>query len=394
LTNFRTLGFEPKYHIKNQDGDGLLHFAARCSSCLCIELLLDKYKFLANELNMRKETALHIAASNGHQKTVGLLLQHMANPDNPNLKKETTLHIAAKTNSITVMQLLMNSSCDVDAKDCHGQTPLHIVVNSKEKGGSSCIVLLSKWNADLNLGDQHGMTALHLAAIGMRFNRVRILIKEGADLCARNDQGDSAINFVMKYTPSCIQTIEEKLDSGIHIDWMSDVVNDDTRQNQFRSTLKIDFNHVIPTSLKTGNSLGSDVRLLHELLKIYYNNKTECIERVLMHPLSLCFLHFKWQQISFFYYFILFSHLIFSVIYSGYVLLVYTNLCVPIPSILKNGLQDELEDKIPLDVKKSCFNKENGVNCIIGLWSLLLIFVILYIVSQISKILHLKKKYV
>jgi hypothetical protein len=427
--------------MNDWDGDNLLHLAARWGSCLCIELLLVEYKFLVNGLNVRKDTALHIATANGHQETIGVLLKHKADQANPNKRKETALHIAAKTQLISVMQLLKNRNCDVDAQDCDGQTPLHVSVNSKEKGGSACILFLSKMKADLNIRDKQGMSALHLAAVGRRYNRVRHLIKEGADLCLKNDQGKSAIYFVMKYTPSCIQTIEEKLDSGIHINWTSDAVNDDTGQSQFSSTVKIDFNQVIPPSCKNKLSSGSDVRMLHELLEIYYHD-TGCVEKVLMHPLSLCFLHFKWQQISFIYYIILISHVFFCIIYSGYVLLLYTNTFCTKPvhththpfdvnncTILKEELQDGLVNRDQLHTNGtfiyvyetlvngtlvsrcfvygtfvnetfvngtlsaiSCFNNLNNFHSIIGTWSLLLIFIICYIISQSTKFLHLGKK--
>ena len=49
-----------------------------------------------------------------------------------------------------------------------------------------------------------------------------------------------------------------------------------------------------------------------------------------MHPLSLAFLHLKWQQIKWLYYLlILFSHLVYSVTYSVYAVLIFNTLCRP-----------------------------------------------------------------
>ena len=42
------------------------------------------------------------------------------------------------------------------------------------------------------------------------------------------------------------------------------------------------------------------------------------------------FLHFKWQQTRFCFYFLLFAHFIFSMTYSGYVVLLYNTICDPL----------------------------------------------------------------
>jgi ankyrin repeat protein len=500
LIYFRKIGFEPESNLANHDGDGLLQLAARYGSCLCIELLLAKYKFMPNRWNVfesatpmhaaaaagqlvalkmlkeqggdlecgnvdgksvlyqaiksdqvgivtyllkhgvkgktgknfhetllhvaaetnhhecvrlllednfpvdamrnetSQETALHIAASNGYLETVNILLEHKANPDNTNKRNETALHLAAKMHAIPVMQLLLKRDCDVDAKDCDGNTALHCVVNSKDKGGGECIMLLSKMNADLNLRDECGRTALHFAAASRRYNRVRLLIKEGADLCVKNDLGKSALHYIMKYTPSCIKTIEERLDSGIEMDWTMDWTpntdNDDNSiQNQCSNRVTMDFNFVIPTSCKTGQSQGNDVRLFHEVLKIDSNDPA--LERILMHPLSLCFLHFKWQQIRIFYFILLFSQFIFSITYSAYVILIYANLCKKDWNVNDKSVVERISLRANCTSEDVVGNQnEWGAKYAFPLWCLLLLFIIFYIVSQINKFLHLKKKYV
>ena len=46
-----------------------------------------------------------------------------------------------------------------------------------------------------------------------------------------------------------------------------------------------------------------------------------------LHP---SFLHFKWQQTRFCFYFLLLAHFIFSMTYSGYVVLLYNTICDPL----------------------------------------------------------------
>jgi ankyrin repeat protein len=370
-----------------------LHVAAESNHHECARLLLEDNVLVdAMRGETNKETALHIAAANGYRETVSLLLTHDASPDNRNKRKESALHLAAKTHSIPVMQLLMNRGCDVDARDCDGRTPLHFAVNSKEKGGGECILLLSKKQAILDLRDGHGMTALHSAAFGRRYNRVRLLIKEGADLCVKNDLGKSALNFVMKYTPSCIRTIEERLDSGIKIDWTPPPDCDDA--SQYSNIVQMDFNIVIPSACRSGQSADSDVRLFHELLKINSNDPAR-LEKILMHPLSLCFLHLKWQQIRVLYYFLLLSHFIYSMTYSGYVVLLYATLCKPIEWMVDVDDLDvvgRFKLNMTCDLNVGGTKWGPGVNYVVALWSVLLFFTLLYLGKEVTKFLHLRKK--
>ncbi len=61
-----------------------------------------------------------------------------------------------------------------------------------------------------------------------------------------------------------------------------------------------------------------------------HGNDTQRLEKIFMHPLSLSFLHLKWQQIKWLYYIlILLSHFIYSLTYSVYVIVVLNTMCKP-----------------------------------------------------------------
>ena len=69
--------------------------------------------------------------------------------------------------------------------------------------------------------------------------------------------------------------------------------------------------------------------LLQEILKVYESDsridytEAEQLEKVLLHPLTQCFLNLKWHQIRIFYYVLMLSHIVFSLIYSFYVYALY-----------------------------------------------------------------------
>ncbi len=364
-----------------------LHVAAEQNHYQCARLLLaDGILVDAKRGEDRMETALHVAAANGYQETVSLLLENGANPDFENRMEETPLHLAAWAHSVPVMELLLEKGCNVNARDKDGRTPLHFAVNSKEKGGAESLHLLARKKADLNLTDSMGMTPLHLAAENKKYNRVRILIRAGADLCVMNKMGKSALNYVLKRVPSSIESIVDRLDSGVQIDWTTTSESDAAELLTYSNTVKMDFNLVMPS--KASGATSSDVAMFNEMLKIHANDSAR-LQKVLMHPLSLCFLHFKWQQVRFLYYFLLLSHIIYSLTFTGYVVLLYGHMCNP--AELEVSDIDVLS-RFTLQMSCDTSNKPM-LGFTVFLWFMLVLFIVLYSLKEITKYFHLRKKY-
>jgi len=73
-------------------------------------------------------TALHLAASEGHESTVAQLLSHSPGLiDSKATCNKTTLHIAASGGHVKVVaQLLALSPQSSDARDADGRTALHL----------------------------------------------------------------------------------------------------------------------------------------------------------------------------------------------------------------------------------------------------------------------------
>ena len=60
------------------------------------------------------------------------------------------------------------------------------------------------------------------------------------------------------------------------------------------------------------------------------SERLQQLGELLTHPLSACFLHLKWQMTKWAYYWFLFCHVIFSIVYTTYVLLLYNTICRPL----------------------------------------------------------------
>ena len=102
----------------------------------------------------------------------------------------------------------------------------------------------------------------------------------------------------------------------------------------------MNFNLLIPSP---SNHDVSEVGLFTEILQMH-NSDPARLEKILMHPLSLSFLHLKWQQMKWLYYFlILSSHLIYSLTYSVYAVLVFSSLCKPPEEPPQDGFSARLK---------------------------------------------------
>ncbi|KAB8275205.1 ankyrin repeat-containing domain protein [Aspergillus minisclerotigenes] len=75
--------------------------------------------------NLKGETPLSLAAGNGHEDMVRLLLKvEGSDPDTKNFPGETPLCWAAGNGHETVVKLLLVTGVDPESKDSDGRTPL------------------------------------------------------------------------------------------------------------------------------------------------------------------------------------------------------------------------------------------------------------------------------
>eukprot|EP00747_Dinoflagellata_sp_TGD_P190841 gnl/TRDRNA2_/TRDRNA2_53326_c0_seq1.p1 gnl/TRDRNA2_/TRDRNA2_53326_c0~~gnl/TRDRNA2_/TRDRNA2_53326_c0_seq1.p1 ORF type:complete len:137 (+),score=25.30 gnl/TRDRNA2_/TRDRNA2_53326_c0_seq1:102-512(+) len=125
------------------DGAGLLAAAARGDVAACKAALdaappdrqrwrqtgdMDEYLEMCNA---KGETALIIAAREGHIEVCRLLLEQRADVEATDRSKKTPLYYAAKGKHETTCQLLLDYGADVEATDC-------IV---RDYGGDGCHIL-------------------------------------------------------------------------------------------------------------------------------------------------------------------------------------------------------------------------------------------------------------
>ncbi|KAM3563054.1 hypothetical protein ARSEF4850_002521 [Beauveria asiatica] len=187
-------------------------------------------------------TALHYAALTGCKKMTEYLLAQGANPNARSVYDETPLHLALKRDlygpswhdapdrwndpayriegaldnigynandeheygvtrdlieqhRLAVLTLLLNKgSTDVNAKDKYGASSLHCV-NYENDNAPDIIRLLIERGADISARNNQGQTALHLACSTESLCSVTALVKQGADIAAVDFESLNAVHY-------------------------------------------------------------------------------------------------------------------------------------------------------------------------------------------------------
>ncbi|XP_049741557.1 nuclear factor NF-kappa-B p105 subunit isoform X1 [Elephas maximus indicus] len=133
-------------------------------------------------------SVLHLAAKEGHDKILSVLLKHKQAAlliNQPNGEGLNAIHIAMMSNSMSCLRLLVAAGADVDAQEQKsGRTALHLAVEHDNISLAGCLLLEGDALVDSTTFD--GTTPLHIAA-GRGSTRLAALLKAaGADPLVEN----------------------------------------------------------------------------------------------------------------------------------------------------------------------------------------------------------------
>lgn len=138
---------------------------------------------------------LCIAANEGDDECVRLLLDAGAKVELSGVMGRTALHYAAYRASARKVQHLIQTGADVNAEDERGYTPLHLAVLV---GDEACTRLLLEAGSNADAGTLDGFTPLHLAANQGRADIAELLLRHGAERNPVNGMGISARSLAEK----------------------------------------------------------------------------------------------------------------------------------------------------------------------------------------------------
>ena len=182
--------------IESKDGNKrtALHHAASSGHDSTVRTLVENLDANKEAVDKEKQTALHHAALNGHDSTVRMLVETLgANKEAVDRDNRTALHHAALNgHDSTVRMLVETLDANKEAVDAKNWTALH---HAALNGHDSTVrMLVETLGANKEAVDRNGRTALHHAASNGHDTTVRMLA-ENLDAETADAKGNTALHL-------------------------------------------------------------------------------------------------------------------------------------------------------------------------------------------------------
>eukprot|EP01025_Chloroclados_australasicus_P014248 TRINITY_DN16675_c0_g2_i1.p1 TRINITY_DN16675_c0_g2~~TRINITY_DN16675_c0_g2_i1.p1 ORF type:complete len:394 (-),score=38.50 TRINITY_DN16675_c0_g2_i1:239-1420(-) len=183
------------------DGHGVsaVHAAVSAYDKQQLQIILRSPKVDVNVNDKLQRSPIIAAAHAKDLEAIEMLLQAGCDMNFRDRRGRTALHWCALNLKSRIVQKLCEYGADANRQDKKGWTPLHVMmihkvihglVDAPAKERTTIIQTLVNHGANVNAIDMDRNTPLHLAAkIDARHVMLKRLLKNGADVFARNDDG-------------------------------------------------------------------------------------------------------------------------------------------------------------------------------------------------------------
>ncbi|XBI25778.1 hypothetical protein VPH35_050640 [Triticum aestivum] len=151
-------------------GRTVLHHAVAAGCCNVTEFLLSKG--VPIDINYGRGTPAFVAAANGKDNTLKILLDHNANPNIIVTSLGSPMFMALTQRSLKCMETLVEAGADINCKGC-AMSPL--VYATMREGCTNFIRFLLKAGAHPNIPDDLGRLPVVLAAVRDCMEEVEML---------------------------------------------------------------------------------------------------------------------------------------------------------------------------------------------------------------------------
>src|ERR1043166_6286166 len=203
---------------RNKAGATPLRWAVTSGNVELVRLLLDKGANV-NARTKGRSTPLMRAMENARAEIGELLIARGAKVNESDSSGQTALHYAVERSDPRLVDLLIQQGADVNVANQHGTTPLRIAAWAEDKdlmelltahgakvdvfvaaGEGMISQLASLLQATTGLArarDEKDRTPLHWAVRGGQSEAVDLLVKQGADLDAKDERSFTPLYFAL-----------------------------------------------------------------------------------------------------------------------------------------------------------------------------------------------------
>ena len=188
--------------------------AAREGDVDTVRGLLEADPQLSHATDDDIRTALHYAASYGHDEVATILLNTGAEIDAREEDGETPLHYAAWRSELETGRLLIGSGADLEVGNAYERTPLLIV--ARETGNVGMARLLIDAGAEVNARDRSDWSSLDLAAWRGFAELVSLLLDNGAELSPADSRLGQAV-AMFAADKGLVRLFNLSVDSGVDL---------------------------------------------------------------------------------------------------------------------------------------------------------------------------------
>ncbi|XP_038061729.1 E3 ubiquitin-protein ligase MIB2-like [Patiria miniata] len=186
----------PRINLRqvNKKGFNSLHHAVFCQNSFAVEWILGNSPDMINVAKTDGFTALHIAATNGLDEVILILVkQANCNKELKNNDGQTALHLATNDTYNKCIEALVNNGANVNAQDSDGDTSLHLVMIEASMKDILRVTPLGQLMELVEQIDEDSSS-------DQRTNLVLIalyLIKNGADIYIKNKKGQNVLDLTL-----------------------------------------------------------------------------------------------------------------------------------------------------------------------------------------------------
>ncbi|KAL8144992.1 protein VAPYRIN-LIKE-like [Apium graveolens] len=210
---------ESEYNISPCKGWNELHVAAANNRTDEISKLISNKEGGPLDCKDKKgRTPLYLAANEGYEECVTVLVRAGANVDARTIDGRTALYKALTNGNRRMMELLIHAGADptITPADRGGRSPLELarergqkevvellergeaVLNASRSGHVKLIELLLETDANVNYCDQYGLTPLHVAAIKGHKDVAMLLVEFGSELDSQDVDGYTPLHLAVE----------------------------------------------------------------------------------------------------------------------------------------------------------------------------------------------------